>query len=372
MIKLTELSIKELKALSYQEQFVTKQQALANLLSSFYSKELDVFRSPEKHYRMRAEFRVWHEGKDTFHIMFDQETKEKYKVDYLPSACILINEAMQATIVCILASPSLRLKLFQIDYLATTSNELVITLLYHKKLDETWLEQANELRVALQDLGTVNIIGRAKKQKLVVGNDFVSENLLINQNNYTFKQIENSFTQPNAFINTKMIEWVINNVNKPNTDLLELYCGAGNFSIPLSKIFRKVLATEISKTSVKAAQENIQNNAIDNLIIARLSSEEFVEAYTKVRPFTRLANIDLDSYQFSTVLVDPPRAGLDETTLSLISKFDTIIYVSCNPNTLVENLHTLNNTHEIEKAALFDQFPFTHHMESGVILQKRK
>lgn len=372
MTTLTELSVKELKALSYEQQFSAKQESLTNLLSSFYSKELDFFRSPEKHYRMRAEFRVWHEGKDTFHIMFDQETKEKYKVDYLPSACSLINEAMQATIVCILASPSLRLKLFQIDYLATTSNELVVTLLYHKKLNDSWLEQANALRVALQHVGKINIIGRAKKQKLVVGNDFVNESLLIKQEHYTFKQIENSFTQPNALINIKMIEWVISNINKPNTDLLELYCGAGNFSIPLSKSFRKVLATEISKTSVKAAQENIQKNAIENLIIARLSSEEFVEAYTKVRPFTRLAAIDLDSYQFSTVLVDPPRAGLDETTLMLISTFDTIIYISCNPSTLVENLHTLNNTHVVKKAALFDQFPFTHHMESGVILQKRK
>lgn len=372
MTKLTELSISELKALNYEEQFSAKQQCMAEILSDFYSENIDVFRSPDKHYRMRAEFRVWHEGKDTYHIMFDQETKEKYKVDFLPSACLLINRAMEATIACILVSPALRLKLFQIDYLATTSNELVITLLYHKKLDDIWTEQANSLRVALQHFGKINIIGRAKKQKLIIGNDFVNESLLIKQHNYVFKQIENSFTQPNAFINIKMIEWVISNINKPSTDLLELYCGAGNFSIPLSKIFRKVLATEISKTSVKAAQENIQKNDIDNLIIARLSSEEFVEAFTKVRPFKRLANIDLDSYQFSSVLVDPPRAGLDETTLSLISKFQTIIYISCNPSTLVDNLKTLNETHNVEKAALFDQFPFTHHMESGVILQKRE
>ena len=372
MTKLTELSVTELKALSYEEQFLAKQLCMTALLSDFYSQEISYFRSSEKHYRMRAEFRVWHEGKDTYHIMFDQETKEKYKVDYLSSACSLINNAMQATITFIIASPLLRLKLFQIDYLATTSNELVVTLLYHKKLDEIWSEQASLMRSALQHLGKINIIGRAKKQKLIVGNDFVNESLLIQRQNYSFKQIENSFTQPNALINVKMIEWVIHNINKPNTDLLELYCGAGNFSIPLSKIFRRVLATEISKTSVRAAQENIQRNDIENLIIARLSSEEFVEAFRKIRPFTRLANIDLDSYNFSTVLVDPPRAGLDETTLSLISKFDTIIYISCNPSTLVENLHTLDKTHIVEKAALFDQFPFTHHMESGVILQKRE
>lgn len=372
MTNLTELSSSQLKALSYEEQFLIKKDALAEFLSVFHINNLDLFRSPERHYRMRAEFRVWHEGKDTFHIMFDQQTKEKYRVDYLPSASLLINDAMRATIAYIVESPLLRLKLFQIDYLATTSGELVITLLYHKKLDHLWLEQTKLLAEALQNLGKINLIGRAKKQKLVVGNDFVTEKLSINNLSYSFKQIENSFTQPNALINIKMIEWIICNIDKPNTDLLELYCGAGNFSIPLSKCFSRVLATEISKTSVKAAQENIQNNSVENLIIARLSSEEFVEAYTKVRAFTRLANIDLDSYQFSTVLVDPPRAGLDDTTLSLISKFDTIIYISCNPATLIRNLSILDKTHVVEKAALFDQFPFTHHMESGVILQKRK
>jgi tRNA (uracil-5-)-methyltransferase len=151
-----------------------------------------------------------------------------------------------------------------------------------------------------------------------------------------------------------------------------LYCGAGTFSGPLSKLFRKLVATEISKTSVNAAQDNIQMNDIHNLVIARLSSEEFVEAYTKVRAFNRLANIDLDDYDFTTVLVDPPRAGLDETTLDLIARFNTIIYISCNPNTLKRDLDALNLTHQATKVALFDQFPFTHHMESGVILQKRQ
>lgn len=372
MTKLTELSIPELKALNYEEQFASKKDMLNGLLSTFYSQDLDLFRSPEKHYRMRAEFRIWHEGENSYHVMFDQQTKEKYKVDTLPSACMLINNAMQATIEYVCSDATLRHKLFQIDYLASTSGELVITLLYHKSLEDEWVEQANCLLCAMQHLGKINIIGRAKKQKVVVGNDYVTETLRINEQSYSFKQIENSFTQPNASININMIEWVISNINKPNTDLLELYCGAGNFTIPLSRCFRQVLATEISKTSVKAAQDNITQNEIENLVIARLSSEEFVQAYTKVRAFNRLANIDLDTYDFSTVLVDPPRAGLDQTTLSLIARFDTIVYISCNPETLIDNLSSLNKTHKVTKTALFDQFPFTHHIESGVILQKRK
>lgn len=357
---------------SYNEQLNHKQEYLSFVLAPFYQQHLSVFSSPPKHYRMRAEFRVWHDGDDTFHIMFNQQTKEKYRVDQLPAASVLINNAMSIVIEFVKANSYLRTKLFQIDYLSTTSNELAISLLYHKQLDEQWEQSAHELRNTLKKLGSINIIGRARKQKVLVGNDYVNEVLVINEQAFTFKQIENSFTQPNAYINAKMIEWVIAHAASPSADLLELYCGAGNFSVPLSQHFKQVLATEISKTSVAAAQDNIANNHINNLTIARLSSEEFVEAFNKTRVFRRLADINLADYQFNTVLVDPPRAGLDKGTLRLIAQFDCIIYVSCNPTTLIDNLAYLSQSHEIAHAALFDQFPFTAHMESGVILHKKK
>ena len=373
------LTTDALKHLDYSTQFELKKISLHQLLQPYYNLEIDAFTSPVQHYRMRAEFRIWHEGSDTYHIMFDQQSKAQYRVDNLKSACVLINEAMTNIIEFILKSPVLRNKLFQIDYLATTTDELVISLLYHKKLSQIWEQEARLLRNAitksLGNKGEVNIIGRARKQKIVLDHDYATETLTIKQQKYSFKQIENSFTQPNAIINARMIEWVIDNISQPNTDLLELYCGAGNFSIPLSRHFKKVLATEISKTSVNAAQVNIRENNINNLTIARLSSEEFVEAFNKVREFKRLADIDLNGYNFSTVLVDPPRAGLDDTTLSLVAGFDTIIYISCNPNTLLDNLAVLcdhqSGSHTVVKAALFDQFPYTHHIESGVILKKR-
>jgi tRNA (uracil-5-)-methyltransferase len=217
----------------------------------------------------------------------------------------------------------------------------------------------------------ISVIGRAKKQKRVIGNDFVTERLVIKDKSYEFKQIENSFTQPNAEINIKMIEWVIDQVHALKGDLLELYCGAGNFSIPLSHYFDNVIATEISKSSVLAAQHNISANNIDNLSIVRLSSEEFTQAYQQTREFNRLKNIALQDYNFSTILIDPPRAGLDEQTLKLVALFDTIIYVSCNPQTLAANLGSLNSTHAVTATALFDQFPLTEHIESGVVLQRR-
>lgn len=365
--------------LSYEEQLSDKKQNLEKLLAPYFTRKLSVFPSPPKHYRMRAEFRIWHDGDDTFHIMFNKNTKEKYRVDQLDAASVIINQAMIKLIAEVKQSPALRTKLFQIDYLSTSTNQLVISLLYHKQLDDDWSIEANNLRNKLSHelrnksatLSVVNIIGRARKQKRVIGNDYAEESLCINTQTYSFKQIENSFTQPNASINVNMIEWVIKHASDPKHDLLELYCGAGNFSIPLSQHFKQVLATEISKTSVNAAQDNIAKNAVDNLNIARLSSEEFVQAYNKERKFNRLSMIDLDNYDFQSVLVDPPRAGLDSATLALVSRFNTIIYVSCNQSTLSDNLSELSKTHDLSEAALFDQFPFTEHVEAGVILTRR-
>ena len=101
-----------------------------------------------------------------------------------------------------------------------------------------------------------------------------------------------------------------------------------------------------------------------------MSSEEFVEARNKVRQFTRLKDIDLDSYNFSTIFLDPPRAGLDSTTTQLAQDFKQIIYISCNPETLHRDLQLLTTTHTVEHFALFDQFAYSNHIESAVILQK--
>ena len=157
----------------------------------------------------------------------------------------------------------------------------------------------------------------------------------------------------------KMLEWACNAAQQSDKDLLELYCGNGNFTLPLSTRFRRALATELAKSSVYAAEWNIEQNGIDNIQVARLSAEEFTQAFNGERTFRRLqeANIDLSTYDFDTVFVDPPRAGIDDETLKLLQRFERIIYISCNPDTLHDNLKQLSQTHKITKFALFDQFP---------------
>ncbi|MCI4077492.1 tRNA (uridine(54)-C5)-methyltransferase TrmA, partial [Klebsiella pneumoniae] len=159
-----------------------------------------------------------------------------------------------------------------------------VTMIYHKRLDDEWMQAAQ----ALQQQLDISVIGRSRGQKIVLKQDYVTETLKVGNRDFRYRQIEGSFTQPNAAVCQKMLEWACGAAEGLDGDLLELYCGNGNFTLPLSEKFERVLATEISKTSVSAAQWNIEANRIGNIKIARLSAEEFTEAYTGKREFKRL------------------------------------------------------------------------------------
>jgi tRNA (uracil-5-)-methyltransferase len=239
----------EIQADNYVAQLEVKTNVLKDSFGHHPMPELEVFASEPLHYRLRAEFRLWHEGDDLHHVMFDQATKQKYQIHHFPPASQLINDVMADLLLLLKPNDTARRKLFQIDYLATISGEIIASLLYHKELDEAWTDEMKKIRFLLRKKYRIDIIGRAKKQKIILDKDYVTEELIINQRKFTFKQIENSFTQPNAQVNIKMIEWALDITQNSQGDLLELYCGSGNFSVPLAQNFEKVLATEISKTS---------------------------------------------------------------------------------------------------------------------------
>ena len=321
-------------------------------------------------YRLRVEFRIWHDGGDLHYVMFPPgEPRNPHIIEAFPIAGPRITEAMAPLRETVRGLTELRRKLFQVEFLSTLSGELLITLIYHRPLDDAWHAAAQALAESL----SCKIIGRSRKQKRVLHTDWVEEVIEVEGEAFRFRQPEQCFTQPNGVINQKMMGWLLDQCDNTDTDLLELYCGIGNFTLPLSQRFRNVLATELSKPATAAAHWNAEANRSHNIELARLSAEEMTAAMAGERPFRRLANLkqSLADYQFNTLLVDPPRAGLDAATLSLASTFKRVLYISCNPETLSDNLATLSPTHNIESLAFFDQFPYTHHLESGVVLNKK-
>jgi tRNA (uracil-5-)-methyltransferase len=354
----------------YEELLTAKVMNILPAFEALGAPEPQIVPSPTHSFRMRAEFRVWHDEHDLHFVMFERENpRAPIKIGSFPFGSQTIQTVLEPLRTLLQGNEILRTKLFQAEFLTTLSGECLVTLIYHRKLDEDWIREASHIEQALN----IKVIGRSRKQKVVLSEDWVTETLRVAGFSFVYKQPEQAFIQPNADVNQQMLGWASENAQNTSKDLLELYCGIGNFTIPLSKRYRRVIATEVSKTATRAAQDNLTLNHITNVAFARLAAEEVTDALNGVREFRRLKSLDLplSAYDIGAVFVDPPRAGLDSGTIQLCQKFNQILYISCNPLTLIDNLKTISETHRIEALAFFDQFPYTPHLECGVSLIRR-
>lgn len=340
-------------------------------LGAFDPPPAAVYPSPTESYRVRAEFRLWHDGDEIHYVMFDPAApRTPVRIADFAPALAPIRRLMGPLRAALAASETLRRKLFQVEFMASQRHEVLVTLIYHRALDQSWQQEAARLAATLK----LHLIGRSRGQKLALGRDFIIDEFVVDKRPYRYRQYEQSFVQPNAPVNAQMLAWAVEQSRTCDGNLLELYCGNGNFTLPLAARFDTVIATEVSKSGIKAARENLADNAIPNVRVLRLSAEEVSSALAGARTFRRLAVLEkpLEEYELRSVLVDPPRAGLDRATLECVRRFASILYISCNPQTLAANLKTLNRTHRIAALAFFDQFPYTPHLECGVRLERRR
>lgn len=394
----------------YEDQILYKKQLIADKFREFFDGEFEFFASQPQNYRIRAEFGIWH---DIWHSAFDLAYtmggahSKKILINECPKVALPIANLMPQLLEALRRSEALKEKLFGVEFISCASG-ILATLLYHKRLGER--EQGAICELAGK-LG-ITIMARARGQKLLSGELSLTDELCVDGRVYKFRFGENAFIQPNRGVNEKMIAWarscvdfgkkgtsevcaaqnfaaknsiaenfVAQNLScekhsvRPESsaarDLLELYCGHGNFTIPLAAKFNRVLASEISKSSIANARINCELNGVCNAQFVRLSADELMSAFARRREFERLKGIDIFSYDFSHVLIDPPRAGLEPSVLEFIKNFQNLIYISCNPQTLFENLRSLCATHEVRRFAIFDQFAHTSHIECGVLLKRR-
>lgn len=142
-----------------------------------------------------------------------------------------------------------------------------------------------------------------------------------------------------------------------NERVVDLYCGVGSISLYISRYVKSVLGIEIVKEAIDDANYNKKINKIDNAIF--ICSD--------------VAKIIDDKIECDTLIVDPPRAGLDKHTKSVInnSNIKKVIYVSCDPMTLVRDLKDLD-MYNLEKISIVDMFPQTCHVESVCVLERRR
>lgn len=194
------------------------------------------------------------------------------------------------------------------------------------------------------------------ENRTIFGKEYIEDKL----GEYIFKISPLSFYQVNPIQAEKLYNLGIEKAKITKEDIVfDLYCGIGTISLFMSKYAKKVYGIEIVEEAIKAAKENAKINSVDNV--------EFIAGdVEKV-----LSNIIYDRKIIpDIVMVDPPRRGLDNTSINniLSIKSKRLVYISCNPATLVRDLAKLEEMYEVEEIVPVDMFPFTSHVECIAVL----
>jgi 23S rRNA (uracil1939-C5)-methyltransferase len=161
------------------------------------------------------------------------------------------------------------------------------------------------------------------------------------------------FTQVNPAINRKLLEYAIGMLEPTSNDrVLDLFCGIGNFSLPLSRQVHSVVGVELMENSVARARWNASKNDISN---CEFRTEDLFRD-----------DVELPEARASKVLLDPPRSGAEQVCKRLAErKVEKVVYVSCNPLTLARDAKVLvESGYQLDKAGVIDMFPHTTHVES--------
>lgn len=198
-------------------------------------------------------------------------------------------------------------------------------------------------------LGSKNIV--------LYGKGYVTDHLC----GLDFRISASSFYQVNSRQTEILYKQAIDIVKKNNDDLIiDTYCGTGTIGMILAKYAKRVIGVEINQKAVK--------DAINNAIINKINNIEFIcDDASNYMYKLQKSNIKID-----TVIMDPPRSGADMRFLkSLVNlKPKRVIYISCGPNSLKDNLDYLTKYYKVESIQPVDMFPFSEHIECVVGMQR--
>lgn len=217
-----------------------------------------------------------------------------------------------------------------------------------------------EIKTIVINVNTKNTnVVLSNENIIIYGNGYILDKL----GDYTFKISPNSFYQVNPVQTEKLYNLAINEAKLNKNDILcDLYCGIGTIGIFASKFVKKVYGIEIVDQAIKDAKENAKINNIDNV--------EFIAGDVET-VFDKLLK---ENVKPDVIIVDPPRKGLDDTTIENLNnlKLNRLVYVSCNPATLMRDLQKLMEVYEIKSITPTDCFCYTSHVECVASLQLRK
>lgn len=217
------------------------------------------------------------------------------------------------------------------------------------------IDEFPQVKTVVKSINTKNTnVIMGEKNETIVGRGYITDQL----SGYIFKISPMSFYQVNPIQAEALYNIAIEKAKITKQDVVcDLYCGIGAIGIIASEHAKKVYGIEIVKQAIEDARVNANLNKINNIeFICGDVEEAFAELIKKEK-----VNPDV-------IIVDPPRRGLDENTIKNILKLQTsrVVYISCNPATMVRDIQMLENAYDTLEIQPVDLFPFTRTLRSNL------
>ena len=245
------------------------------------------------------------------------------------------------------------------------TNEIMCILVINGKEMAKEKELVEELTNKFKNIKTIVKNINTKNTNVILGNEninlfgdgYITDIL----GEYKFKISPMSFYQINPIQAEKLYNLGVESANITKNDVVfDLYCGIGTISLFMSKFAKKVYGVEIVEEAIVAAKENAKMNNVDNTEFIAGDVEKVLDELVNIKQIMP-----------DIIMVDPPRRGLDNTSIENIKKVRTkkLVYISCNPASLVRDLAKLEEIYEVKQITPVDMFPFTSHVEVCALLE---
>lgn len=325
----------QLQFVSYERQLAMKGEILLDSLSRLGGIEIkpgEVFFDGQWNYRHRAQFKVSRQGVVGF---FRESTRDVVGFDECPLLVQEINEVFSKIKDTV---PVENLREIHIS-----AGDALTVLLRGDEHD-------SEACVKVLETG---VSGVAFNDDHAAGQDYI----ILDIGGLKYSVSPWTFFQAHWSLNRRVVDFVANTLQPLEGErILDLYAGAGNFSLPLAAEAGEIIAVEENRHAVEDAARNLQINNIKNCRIVRSSAEKY--------KFTG---------KFDVIILDPPRPGLTSEVAKKVLDHGAsrIVYVSCNPATLARDLKKMKDKYEVESVHQIDFFPNTFHIEAAAFLRIR-
>ena len=321
-----------LQNVEYRIELEYKLQKINNLLKKnrINYQVKDIIKSAKRYnYRNKVSLKI----EDNIIGYYEKDTHNIVEIN----KCFLLNDAINDVIDDL---PRLSIINGSVIIRSNLKGELLL-IIYTDKLNKDGIKYlVNKHRIS----------GIVLNDKCIFGSDFLVDKI----DDYKFKISYNSFFQVNPYICKELFK-IVKDYTKDANNLIDLYSGVGTLSIVAKENASSVLGVEIIDNAAINAKTNAMLNGVSNISFIASDTNKII-SYLEGKDF---------------VMVDPPRSGLTSKVIEGIKKYQVknILYVSCDPNTLMRDLNLLLTDYKIIEFKLLDMFPNTYHVECVCVLK---